>query len=292
MTLPVYIITGFLGAGKTTYINSLIANQDISQHSIIIVNDFGSINIDADLIAYQQDKIIQLTNGCICCTISDTLDTQLESLLTLSDTIKDVYVETSGVANPVRVANMVLLSDMFLLKDIICMVDASQIDRFLNDTMVKSMWVQQVKSATKILLNRVSKSLQCTHATLHDINTTALISTGQKPPSQTTTTYIYPLVPPANYPQKDFKSGITSFTIGVEGAVDMYVIESIIKQYSDILLRAKGILQVQNTIKILQVSGNTISWQPTIRTTTIGQLICIGKGGNRLNMLKTALLAM
>lgn len=294
MAIPVYIITGFLGAGKTTYINRLIANQDISQNSIIIVNDFGSINIDADLIEYEKDKIIKLTNGCICCTISDSLDKQLESILKLSDNIKDIYMETSGVANPAQVANMVSLSNTICLNDIICLIDASQIRRFLNDNMVNSMWIKQVQTATHMYINRnpdihtdIYKHMQ---QILQNINPNAPISVCEKSEQYGTKIHSYTIVPPNTNHNKDFKSGVTSFTIGIVGSVDTHILETLLQQYSDVLLRAKGILQVQDTIKTLQVSGNTISWHPTVGRANMGQLICIGKQGERLDMLKQQLL--
>ena len=71
-SLPLTIISGYLGAGKTSLINRLLA-EDHGLNLMVIVNDFGSINIDADLIEVEQNNLIALSNGCVCCTIADDL---------------------------------------------------------------------------------------------------------------------------------------------------------------------------------------------------------------------------
>ena len=71
-SIPVTLLTGFLGAGKTTYLN-LLLSRDAPRGSLILVNDFGDVNIDAELIDYRDESILRLTNGCICCTLGGSL---------------------------------------------------------------------------------------------------------------------------------------------------------------------------------------------------------------------------
>ena len=100
---PVTIIGGYLGAGKTTLINRMLADPELPQDTAVLVNDFGDINIDESLIRSQSQDgtVLGLSNGCICCSISDDLSKALDQLAELP--INQVILETSGVAEPARV---------------------------------------------------------------------------------------------------------------------------------------------------------------------------------------------
>ena len=97
--VPVTLLTGFLGSGKTTLLNRILTGQ----HGLrvgVLVNDFGAINIDAELVDGVEENTISLTNGCVCCEIRDDLVNSLEQLLTRKDAIDYVILEASGVADP------------------------------------------------------------------------------------------------------------------------------------------------------------------------------------------------
>ena len=100
---PITLVGGYLGAGKTTLINRLLTQPELPSDTAILVNDFGDINIDESLIRSESDNgnIIGLSNGCICCSISDDLSQALDQLNALP--IAQVILETSGVAEPARV---------------------------------------------------------------------------------------------------------------------------------------------------------------------------------------------
>ena len=100
--IPLTVIGGYLGAGKTTLINRLLAGEH-SRHLGVLINDFGDINIDVDLIAQHDGETLALTNGCVCCSIADDLGAALESMRTKE--IDHVLIEASGVAQPARVAD-------------------------------------------------------------------------------------------------------------------------------------------------------------------------------------------
>jgi G3E family GTPase len=102
-TKPITLIGGYLGAGKTTLINRLLNQPELPSGTAVLVNDFGDVNVDESLIRSEFDNgnIIGLSNGCICCSISDDLSQALDQLNTLP--IAQVILETSGVAEPARV---------------------------------------------------------------------------------------------------------------------------------------------------------------------------------------------
>jgi len=101
--LPITIVAGYLGAGKTTLINRILSANP-GRKLAVMVNDFGAINIDARLIRARDGGVMQLANGCICCSIQSDLKAQLRELLHMPDRPDHLVIETSGVSDPARVA--------------------------------------------------------------------------------------------------------------------------------------------------------------------------------------------
>jgi G3E family GTPase len=151
-TVPVVLIGGYLGAGKTTFINRLLS--ETTERLVIIVNDFGSVNIDATLIASQNDDTIELTNGCACCTIGGSL---ADAMLDISD--RDVQpdavvIECSGVADPSAVSANTYIGG-FHLASIITFVDAENWKSTAEDPLVKDIFWRQIDSADLLLLSKL-----------------------------------------------------------------------------------------------------------------------------------------
>lgn len=128
--LPVTIITGFLGSGKTTLLNHILSNQD-GLKTAVLVNEFGEIGIDNELIVEMDgsdDTMVELSNGCICCTINNDLVEAVYRILEQRDRIDYLVVETTGLADPLPVALTFLgteLRDLTRLDSIVTMVDAA-----------------------------------------------------------------------------------------------------------------------------------------------------------------------
>ena len=97
MPVPILLVTGFLGAGKTTVVNHLLAHAE-GRRIAAVVNDFGAINIDAELIEGASDGVVSLANGCICCTLEGDLLRTLAALLRRDPRPEFIVIETSGVA--------------------------------------------------------------------------------------------------------------------------------------------------------------------------------------------------
>ena len=100
--IPMTVLGGWLGAGKTTLLNRMLAHAD--QRIAVVVNDIGEINIDAALIGAADDEIVELTNGCVCCSIGQSLALTLRELTLRDPAPERIVVEASGVADPVQVA--------------------------------------------------------------------------------------------------------------------------------------------------------------------------------------------
>jgi len=128
---PITVLTGFLGAGKTTLLNRIL-NGDHGLRIAVMVNDFGSINIDADLVVGVESggDIISLANGCICCSMRDDMLAAVEQLTERPEQPEYIILEASGVADPSRIAFSFIhasLRDRVRLDSILCLVDASQL---------------------------------------------------------------------------------------------------------------------------------------------------------------------
>lgn len=150
---PVTVIGGFLGAGKTTYLNHLLRSR--TERYAVLVNDFGAVNIDAALIAKHDGETMTLTNGCVCCSIGsgflDTLGRILDG-----DTVFDhIIIEASGVGDPWRIAEIALVEPSLKLNAVIVMADASRIRELIQDPRVGDTVRGQFDRCNLILLNKV-----------------------------------------------------------------------------------------------------------------------------------------
>jgi len=152
--LPVTIITGFLGSGKTTLLNHILTNQQ-GLKTAVLVNEFGEIGIDNELIVTTGEDMVELNNGCVCCTINNDLVEAVYKILEREDKIDYLVVETTGLADPLPVALTFLgteLRDMTRLDSIVTMVDCENfsLDLF-NSEAAKS----QIAYGDIIVLNKI-----------------------------------------------------------------------------------------------------------------------------------------
>jgi G3E family GTPase len=159
--VPILLVTGFLGAGKTTVVNHLLAHAE-GRRIAALVNDFGAINIDAELIAGASDGVISLANGCICCSLQGDLLRTLAALLRRDPRPEFIIIETSGVADPSDIVRN--LMDPLIwreapLETVLCVLDATTPAATLNDALLRSQ-LRTADAACRAQLRDVVRGLR------------------------------------------------------------------------------------------------------------------------------------
>ena len=152
---PVTVLTGFLGAGKTTLLNRIL-NGDHGLRVGVLVNDFGSVNIDAELVVDIDSDVVSLANGCVCCSIRDDLVQAIHTTLDRPERPEYLLLEASGVAEPSGIATTFVdngsLAERVRLDSITCVVDAEQVFA-APELMEVKIW--QIAFADLLILNKV-----------------------------------------------------------------------------------------------------------------------------------------
>lgn len=157
--IPIIIVTGYLGSGKTTLISRLLTGPEFSD-TAVIVNEFGETDLDHTLISASHDNILQLMNGCVCCTIREDLALELRNLhylRTLGDITRfnRVVIETTGLADPVPIIHTLMantsLRTAYCMQAVVTLVDAVAGDRTLDQQSVSA---RQVAYADYLLITK------------------------------------------------------------------------------------------------------------------------------------------
>ncbi|WP_316168594.1 MULTISPECIES: GTP-binding protein [unclassified Bradyrhizobium] len=155
MIVPVLLVAGFLGAGKTTLLNHLLAHPD-GRRIAAVVNDFGAIDIDGQLLGAVSDGVVSLKNGCICCSLQGDLLRTLSSVIKRDPAPDAIVIETSGISDPAEIIRNLMDPVIFKvapLETVVTLVDAR---RLLDEPALAqdALWRSQLRAADFVLLTK------------------------------------------------------------------------------------------------------------------------------------------
>jgi G3E family GTPase len=182
--IPVTVLTGYLGSGKTTLLNRILSENHGKRYAVI-VNEFGEIGIDNDLIVESDEEIYEMNNGCVCCTVRGDLIRVVEGLMRRPGRFDAIVIETTGLADPVPVAQTFFMDDDVRSKTkldaVVALVDAKHLPLRLKDSKEAE---DQIAFADVVVLNKTDlvspEELEKVEATIRAINPAARIQRTQR----------------------------------------------------------------------------------------------------------------
>lgn len=151
--LPVTVIAGYLGAGKTSLVNHLLRNAG-GRRIMVLVNDFGAVNVDADLLESASEDTLTLSNGCVCCTLGGDLMYALADALDRRPRPDCLVIEASGVAEPRRIAEVALAEPEMRFGGVATLAGVDGLEALLDDPRVGAQAAAQIAVADLVLLTR------------------------------------------------------------------------------------------------------------------------------------------
>jgi G3E family GTPase len=282
VNIPVVIVSGFLGAGKTTLMHHLLT-ADHGMKIAAMVNDFAALNIDEALISDVSDDTTALANGCICCSLSGGVARSLAEIEARPEPVEAILVEASGVSDPAAIAQVANTVDGIALDCIVTVVDAAD---FQTDTTWRTLLVRQVAAANLVLLNKTdlvpAAALDATVAQRAVMAQNAQILRTINcavPPAVVLENAIQPDVA-LNTAAHHSDHGFATVILEAHEPIDRASVEAVLKDLPDGIARLKGFLQLKDapqTPLLLQCVGRRWTWhtapEPSVKT----GLVVIGK---------------
>jgi len=266
--LPLTVIGGYLGAGKTTMINRLLA-EDHGLRLLVLVNDFGAINIDAALITAEGGDTLQLTNGCVCCTMAAGFYMALGQALDRRPRPDHLVIEASGIADPAAIANAAKAEPELSYAGIVTLFDAENGPRLLADQQIAPQIEQQIRVADQLLITKAADPAPALVAQLRAIgarNPAPLPATGPLAP------LLFDILP---RPQSAPAAGHPAYVRWQHDSNEVIPrarLEPLLATRPEGLYRMKGFVLTDQGPMGLQVVGRTVELRPseTTRTTLVG----------------------
>lgn len=282
MPVPILLVTGFLGAGKTTLVNRILQQAD-GRRIAAVVNDFGAINIDAELIVGAEDGVVSLANGCICCSLEGDLLRTLSNLLRRAPRPEAIVIETSGVADPEDIIRNLMDPVVWReapLETVLCVADAASPEPDLSDPLLLS----QLRAADLVAISKGDlvdgPALDARRRALSQINRRAAVvdATGGDIPLD----LVFPEVGTARErttrPKRPSIERFESFNWTSEEPISLTAFQQAIGRLASRLVRAKGILDTigkPDCRYLFQLAGGRATLAPLDRDDS-------GQGGTRI----------
>jgi G3E family GTPase len=287
--ISVYILTGFLGSGKTTMLNNLL-NQFSTEKNVVIENEFGKINIDATLVNGTFDNVYELTNGCICCSINNQLLEVLMRIHTLENRPDNLFIETTGIADAGEIAanfTSLYIAQAFNLKKIITVLDSENI-LFYKDHNPEIQ--KQIVAADCVVINKSSLVTTDVIANINDfvqsINPYSNIITsenGSLDKKYLNTKNSQKVLNPSTVYKSENVHKIKTLLYETNDLFDIqklkYELFRHLYLYYHQIYRIKGyVLNTENEVFLVQTTGKTVVITPAKKQTLVkSQLVFIGK---------------
>jgi len=269
--IPVTVIGGFLGSGKTTLLNHLLSKSSGVRYAVM-VNDFGSLAIDENLVKEHNGDTISFANGCVCCALGDNLVASIDKLLASQFRPEQILIEVSGVANPKALADVATLHPELKRDLIITLVDAQSVQDRLADERLTDTVMMQLAPADLIVLNKCDlveaeqlSAIQVDLAPFHRGQIVHAVK-GHLPRgvlSNKALTSFNDDASATNQQDRQWdhhpESQFHRITVPLPETYDRAALKAVLKKYQSILLRAKGFIKEgeSNWFEI-QLSGKRI----------------------------------
>jgi len=255
------VISGYLGAGKTTLINRILT-EDHGLRLLIMVNDFGAVNIDAGLLVSADEDTLTLTNGCVCCTMGADLFMAMGAALDRKPRPDHLIIEASGIADPVRIANAAIAEPDMRYGGIVTLVDAGNFDALLDDPQIGPQIRGQVQPADTVVVSKTATIPENLHLQLTEMGVPVVVcaNDGTNTKGPITDLILSGATEPlmAKTPGKAHASYM-SWSYRGGARLDRARIDTALRTRPDALFRLKGTIATTNRGTVLvQVVGRNV----------------------------------
>jgi G3E family GTPase len=255
----IYILSGFLGSGKTTLLKQLLEDErKLGRKTAVMMNELGKVSIDSEVARDEDIALKELLGGCICCTIQDKLEAQLQGLL-LNEKPDVIYIETTGAAHPVEVLDAILsplFADQFSIKGIVTTVDGLRWrDRKALSPQLQQLLLEQVRHADFILINKMDELSELEQSNIifeiQGINSTArclLTNYSQVSMNELRKLNLsFAKKASSTFTQKGFN--LTTFVYQFQGPISHSEFELFLKDLPEKIYRVKGYIKFDYSSK-------------------------------------------
>lgn len=248
----IYLLSGFLGSGKTTLLKRLLEDEKKKNRKVaVMMNELGKVSIDSNIV--EEDVALkELLGGCICCSIQDKLEAQLQSLL-WNEKPEVIYIETTGVAHPVEVLDAILspnLADRFIIKGVVTIIDGERwLARHSLSPQLQQLLLEQVKHADFIIINKADRLSDSDQSKLTfevqgiNPNASCLLTTFSKVAIEQIRGLN--ITPKQDVKKSNVKSDLrlSSYVYTFKKSVDMDRFEDFLRALPDTIYRMKGYIK-------------------------------------------------